>query len=359
MGKWVKFVLGGISILLILSVLLNMSQAGYLPSINKLAESEESVNIDEQTEHRNADIDISGSFVGTKIDSYYMCVFRKNTAYWKGVYKGFKAAGDQIGVRTVFEGCEEYDAKAQLRVFEQIVAKKPKGIALHPINAEVFKDPINKAIEMGIEVVCFAADSPDSERATLITSDNEKEAIAAADFIAYKLQGKGEIGIIERPSQSNHVTRVNFFIERIKEKYPKLKIVSRGAGDGDESKSAIIAKNMIEKNPNLSFIFAVAGIEGRGAGAGVKESGKPVKVFCFDADPPVIDMIKDGSIYAVIQPNTVNQGYWSLLSLYVGANKLVDPLSDWKQSKKSPLPALIDNGFDFVTNENCDYFYIK
>lgn len=74
---------------------------------------------------------------------------------------------------------------------------------------------------------------------------------------------------------------------------------------------------MIRAHTNLEFIFCVAGIEGRGAGVGVKESRKPVKVFCIDADPPVIDMLKVGDIYAVIQPNAVNQGYWSLLSLYV------------------------------------------
>lgn len=359
MNKRFKILLGSLLVLLTLSVLLNMSQSGYLPSISSLASTEQSINTNEQAGQEEAASANKGSFVGSKMDSYFICVFRKDADYWEGVYKGFKAAGDQIGVRTIFEGCDEYDANAQLRAFQQIVAKKPKGIALHPINAEIFKEPINAAIEAGIKVVCFAADSPESKRSTLITSDNKKEAIAAADFIAYKLGGKGQIGIIERPSQSNHATRVNLFIERITEKYPGIKIVARGTADGDESKAAGIAKDMIKEHPQLSFIFCVAGIEGRGAGVGVKETGKPVKVFCFDADPPVIDMLKDDSIYAVIQPNAFNQGYWSLLSLYIEANNLVDPASDWKQSGKSPLPALIDNGFDFVTKDNCDYFYVR
>lgn len=357
MNKWIKVLTGSVYILLVISVLINLSQAGYLPSIVKPAINPDGLDTDTPAP-LNSTSDSGGDFSGDMNDSYFICVFRKDADYWKGVYKGFKAAGDQIGVRTVFEGCEEYDANAQLRLFEQIVAKKPKGIALHPISAEVFKEPINRAVEAGIKVVCFAADSPESKRSTIITSDNVKEAIAAADFIAKELGGSGEIGIIERPSQSNHIIRVNAFIDRLTERYPKIKIVARGAANGDESKAAKIAIDMISNHPNLSFIYCVAGIEGRGAGEGVKETGKPVKVFCYDADPPVIDMLKDGTIFAVIQPNAVNQGYWALLSLYVEANGLVDPVSDWKHSGKSPLPALIDNGFDFVTKENGDYFYV-
>ncbi len=359
MNRNVKVGLGILGLLLVISILLNMWQAGYMTWLIKPSVMENGVDGSTAILEKNKDTENTSAFVGSKLDSYFICVFRKDTYYWEGVYKGFKAAGDQLGVRTVFEGCNEYEENAQLRVFEQIVAKRPKGIALSPINPEIFKEAIDKAVAAGIKVVCFASDSPNSKRSTLITSDNIKEATAAADFIAEKLAGKGEIGIIERPYQSNHAKRVNAFIESISEKYPNLKVVARENADGDEAKSARIAKKMIDQNPNLSFIFCVAGIEGRGAGVGVKESGKPVKVFCFDADPPVIDMVKDGTIYAVIQPNAVNQGYWSMMSLYVEANGLVNPVSDWKKSGKSPLPSLIDNGFDVVTKENGDDFYVR
>ena len=359
MRKWMKIGLGSLGILLILSIFLNLSLIGFLPSLfdSNLPQTDKpaSTNINQQ----NKVPDNANKFVGTKDQAYFMCVFRKDADYWKGCFKGFKAAGDQLGVRTVFEGCDEYDANAQLLVFEQIVAKKPKGIALSPISPEIFKDPINKAVEAGIKVTCFASDSPESKRSTLITSDNVQEGNAAADFIAKNMNEKGEIGIIERPSQSNHATRVATFIKRINEKYPNVKVVARATADGDEAKAVRVTKAMITDHPNLKFIFCVAGIEGRGAGVGVKESGKPVKVFCFDADPPVIDMLKAGTIFAVIQPNAVNQGYWSLLSLYVETNNLIDPVSDWKVSGKSPLPKVIDNGFDFVTKENGDYFYVK
>lgn len=299
------------------------------------------------------------AFAGTKDQAYFMCVFLQGTYYWKGVYRGFKAVGDQLGVRTVFAGCDEFDVNAQLRVFEQIVAKKPKGIALSPMTPEIFKEPIDKAMAAGIKVTTFASDSPDSNRLTLITSDNLTEGKYAADFIAKKLGERGEIGIIERPNQTNHAKRVKAFMDRLEEKYPNMKVVTRATAEGDEAKAARVAVTMIKEHPDLAFIFCVAGVEGMGAGVGVKESGKPVKVFCYDADPPVIDMIKDGTIFAAIQPNTVNQGYWSMMCLFTAANNLIDPVNDWKTANKSPLPTIIDNGLDVVTKENCDSFIIK
>lgn len=303
--------------------------------------------------------DTRPAFAGTKDQAYFMCVFKQNTPYWKGVYKGFKSAGDQLGVRTEFVGCDEYDINAQLRVFEQLVAKKPKGIAVHPIAPEAFKEPINKAIAAGIKVTCFAADSPESKRMALVTSDNIKEGVFAAEYIARKLGERGEIGIIERPNQTNHETRVIAFMESLEKNYKGLKVVARASADGDEGKAARVAAAMMREHPNLSIIYCVAGIEALGAGAAVKESGKDVKIFSYDADPEVIEMIKDGTIYATIHPNTVSQGYWSMMMLYVAANNLVDPVSDWKLADKSPLPVLIDNGFDVVTKDNCDYFMIK
>ena len=155
------------------------------------------------------------AFAGSKDQAYFMCVFVKGTAYWKGVYKGFKAAGNQLGVRTEFVGCDEYDANAQLKVFEQIVAKKPKGIALSPISPEIFKDPIDKAIAAGIKVTTFASDSPDSKRLTIITTDDITQGRLAADYIAQKTGERGTIGIIERPNQTNHAKRVKAFMDRL------------------------------------------------------------------------------------------------------------------------------------------------
>ena len=52
----------------------------------------------------------------------------------------------------------------QIATFEQVLAKKPAGIFVHPMNADAFIEPINKAIDSGVAIATFAADSPKSKR---------------------------------------------------------------------------------------------------------------------------------------------------------------------------------------------------
>ena len=76
------------------------------------------------------------------------------------------------GCETIFSGTPDYDIAKQIASFEQDLVKQPAGILLHPMQADPFIEPINRAIEAGTEIVTFAADSPKSNRTSYITSDN-------------------------------------------------------------------------------------------------------------------------------------------------------------------------------------------
>ena len=76
-------------------------------------------------------------------------------------------------------GCLARDITKQIASFEQDLVTNPKGILLHPMQADPFIDPINRAIEAGVSVTTFAADSPKSKRTAYVTSDNLAEAAFA------------------------------------------------------------------------------------------------------------------------------------------------------------------------------------
>ena len=143
--------------------------------------------------------DKASPFIGDASETYYMCVMVSGVEYWFPVYEMMKQAGQQLGVKTVYTGTPEYDLNKQLAVFEQILAKKPAGIFLHPMNPDAFIEPINRAAEMGIPVVTFAADSPNSKRVSYITSDNFREGYYAADTMAADMGEKGEVAVLENP----------------------------------------------------------------------------------------------------------------------------------------------------------------
>src|SRR3712207_3913821 len=113
-------------------------------------------------------------------ETYVMNVMVSAHPYWVPVYQGFKQAAEAMGCETIFSGTPEYDITKQIASFEQDLVKKPAGILLHPMQSDPFIEPINRAIDSGVEVVTFAADSPKSKRTAYITSDNVAEAKFAA-----------------------------------------------------------------------------------------------------------------------------------------------------------------------------------
>jgi ribose transport system substrate-binding protein len=50
-----------------------------------------------------------------------------------------------------------------MTVLEQVISKKPAGIAISAVNSELLTATINKAVESGIPVVLFDSGAPDSK----------------------------------------------------------------------------------------------------------------------------------------------------------------------------------------------------
>ena len=274
-------------------------------------------------------------FKGDPSETYYMCVMVSGVEYWFPVYEMFKQAGQQLGVKTVYTGTPEYDVNKQLAVFEQILAKKPAGIFLHPMNPDPFIEPINRAYEMGIPVVTFAADSPNSKRISYITSDNVREGYFAADKIAELLGGKGETN------------------------WPDIKGVAGAASNQDANKAYQATLTMAQAHPELGAIFMPEATSAMGAAQAAKELGGKIKVLCCDVNEKVLDMIKEGVIWGALNPNQGVQGYFGMLFLYLAKHSdMIDPMNDYKRQGYNPMQIpYCDNGLALVNKDNADDFY--
>jgi len=298
-------------------------------------------------------------FKGDPSETYYMCVMVSGVEYWFPVYEMFKQAGRQLGVKTVYTGTPEYDVNKQLAAFEQILAKKPAGIFLHPMNPDPFIEPINRAYEMGIPVVTFAADSPNSKRVSYITSDNVREGYFAADKIAELLGGKGEVATLQNPGQDNHDLRVKSFIKRIETKYPDMKVVAGAASNQDANKAYQATLTMAQAHPKLGAIFMPEATSAMGAAQAAKELGGTIKILNCDVNEKVLDMIKEGEIWGALNPNQGVQGYFGMLFLYLAKHSdMIDPMNDYKRKGFNPMQIpYADNGLALVSKDNANDFY--
>jgi ribose transport system substrate-binding protein len=278
--------------------------------------------------------------------------------YWVPVYEGFKQAAEAMGCEVIFSGTPDYDITKQIASFEQDLAKKPKGILLHPMQADPFIDPINRAIDSGVSIVTFAADSPKSKRISYVTSDNLAEAKYAAEEIAGLLGGKGEYAVLENPGQSNHDLRVTAFIDYLAKNYPKMKLVGRQASNQDANVANKAVASMLQANPNLKALWIPEAGSAEGAVAAVLEAKAKVLIMHADITPTTLEHIKAGNIHMALSPNQGMQGYLGFVAAFMAAHPdLIDPFNDYKVSGYNPMQVpFVDNGFAVITKENADSF---
>jgi len=134
-----------------------------------------------------------------------------------------------------------------------------------------------------------------------------------------------------------------------------MEIVATADGGGDEAKAATAAASMIQANPDLVAVFSVTGIESVGAATAVKESGKDIKVIAFDADKPVLDLIKEGTVAFTLYENTYSESFWAMTFLYHMAHGIINPPNGWKEAGRSPLPGYVDTGVNVIDIANVDF----
>ncbi|WP_119270070.1 substrate-binding domain-containing protein [Taklimakanibacter deserti] len=292
-------------------------------------------------------------------ETYYMNVMVSGVEYWFPVYEMFKQAAHSMGCKTAYTGTPEYDVNKQIASFDQVLAKKPAGILVHPMNSDPFIEPINRAIDSGVPVVTFAADSPNSKRISYVTSDNDREGSYAADVIAKALGGKGEYGILENPGQDNHDKRVAAFIKRMETNYPDIKLVARAASNQDPTKAYNAVLTMAQAHPDLGALFMPEANSALGAAQAAQELGGKIKVMNADVNGKILDMIKQGEVFGAINPNQGMQGYMGFMLLFMAAHPdLIDPMNDYKRAGYNPMGLpVVDNGFAVVTKDNADDFY--
>lgn len=302
-----------------------------------------------------------GSLACEPGETYVMNVMVMGHPYWVPVFEGFKQAAGAMGCEAVFSGTPDYDITKQIASFEQDLVKNPKGILLHPMQADPFIDPINRAIDAGVSVTTFAADSPNSKRTAYITSDNLAEAKFAAEEIVKTVGDSAEYAVLENPGQSNHDLRVTALIAYMEANYPNMKLVGRQATNQDPNAAFTAVSAMLQGNPDLAALWIPESGSAEGAVAAVKAAGKTLMIIHADISPTTLEEIKVGNIHMALNPNQGIQGFVGFMNTFLGARpSLIDPFNDYKVSGYNPMQIpFVDNGFAVITKDNAASFVLE
>ncbi|MGL5099527.1 MAG: substrate-binding domain-containing protein, partial [Fusobacteriaceae bacterium] len=148
--------------------------------------------------------------------------------HWLSVKKGAeKKATELKDVEILFRApAGKVDPNEQTRMVEDAINQKVDAILLAPSDKSALGPVVERAIERKIPVVII--DSPvDAEGyVTFLSTDNYAAGAMAADTLAQLVNEEGKVGIINaQPGAGTAIARSSGFQDRLKEKYPQIKVV--------------------------------------------------------------------------------------------------------------------------------------
>jgi ribose transport system substrate-binding protein len=275
-------------------------------------------------------------------DEAYFPIISKGFShqFWQAVKLGAEDAAKANGVKITFEGpATEAMIDKQIDMLNAAIAKKPQGLGFAALDSKAEVPLLKKAADQKIPIVAFDSGVDSDIPLTTCTTDNLAAAGAAADKMAAAIGNEGEIGaVIHDQTSATGIGRRDGFVNRIKEKYPNIKIVDLQYAN-DALKAAEDVKAMLQAHPKIKGIFGSNEGAAIGLAIALKETKAKVVGIGYDSGKKQKDAINDGTLLGSITQNPVGIGKCVVESLA-------------KAVKGEKLPKVIDTGYYWYDKSN-------
>ena len=243
----------------------------------------------------------------------------KGNAYFLSCKAGADKAARELGVELRFDGPTDTNAAKQNEIIENWITAGVDVIAVAAENREGISTALRKAQKAGISVVTFDADAmPDARSFFVNQATPQGIGYGLMDEAARLCGSEGEFAIITASLTAANQREWQKYIEaRLKEAYPKMKLVAVRPSDDLKDKAQSEATALMSANPKLKLIMAICSPGVPGAAEAVKQAGKTgqVKVIGLGLPNENKRYVHEGVTDSVVLWNTEHLGY---LAVYAG-----------------------------------------
>lgn len=292
----------------------------------------------------------------TSNEEYIYVSCMGNLEFFNAHKFGWKWGGQILGVKTSYVGPAEYDLNAMVAAFDQAIAKKPAGICVFAVEP-VLEPEINKAVDNGIPVVTILGDLPNSKRLAFVGSHQFDLGYVGGKKLAEALGGKGKVAILSIPGVQMFDEREQGYRAAFKE-YPGIEVVQVGDTKADTVTAINVAKDILQRYPDLAAFVGTDSTGGIGAATAVKEAGKvgQVKTVAMDRNSDVLQAIQNGILTGTVAQDDAAMAYWALLVLYNYNHHQAPLTSDNAKAGAHTGPTIVYMSVNYIDKSNLQYY---
>ena len=259
---------------------------------------------------------------------------------------GAEDASALLNTKFQWTGSETANVGEMVNAFNTAIAGNADGIAIAITDQKAFNGPTDKALEAGIPVVSYNADTPNS-RLAYIGQDLFQSGVEMGKRIV-QLVDSGKVALfIATPGALNIQPRIDGAIKAIKDSGADIqyKAIATGA-ELNEELSRVDAYYI--GNKDVKGMFAVDAGSTQSVAQVIQKyklRDQGVKGGGYDTLPKTLELLQDDQIDFTIDQQPYLQGFYPVVQLYI-----------YKISGGLTGPGETNTGLKFVTKDDAgDY----
>lgn len=220
------------------------------------------------------------------------------------------ALPDDVGELIVTDA--QGDVNKEIANVESLIARGVDAIIISSLSGKAIYPAYREVAQAKIPLIIFASGAPEEEGVpyvSYVATDEVAMGQRAADYIANKLEGKGNLVIIEGVVEStNSILRTQGFNPQIEKYWTGIKVVARQSGQWLRLPTTEVMTSILQANPDVNAVFAQNDEMALGAIDALTKAGKTQGVFVvgMDAQKEALQAIKAGGLFDMTIKNEWN-----------------------------------------------------
>jgi len=233
------------------------------------------------------------SAAGKELKSVGLTVGDMANPFFVAMGKGTEEAAKKINPNVKVTALStKYDLNTQVGQIENFIANKIDLLLVNAVDPKAIAPVLKKARDAGIVVVAVDVGAEGADYTVM--SDNVAAGANACEYIAKKLNGKGNVVIVNGPPVTAVIDRV-VGCKQVFAKNAGIKVLSdnqdaKGSRDGGMA----VMQDLLTANPKIDAVFAINDPTGIGAELAIKQAKREgIFITAVDGAPDAVVALKD------------------------------------------------------------------
>jgi ribose transport system substrate-binding protein len=230
-----------------------------------------------------------------------IALFTKNQTnpYFQTVRVASEAAARQMDVDVVqFVPTKPDSIPEQMSQIEDVITKRPDAVVFIPVDSKAMVPGVEKLNAANIPAINLTDRAEGGKFVSFLGCDDYTIAMDTARYLFQKMNGAGNVVIIEGVGgSSNNQKRMAGFRKALEE-FPKIRLLASQPGNFQRVQALQVTENLLQAHPQIDGILAANDSMALGVIEALDAANRKALVIGLNGTKEAIDAIKAGKLLA-------------------------------------------------------------